>query len=110
VVAPSVGGGVIESEVVALAGSIPTRGAAPAAAVAGADARIGAGSEPDAAATGPRLDGVEVVAGDAGAPATSSAVLAATLDDPVDEVTTVLVEVEVEVETAPLDKVLAALV
>ena len=100
VVAPSVGGGVIESEVVALAGSIPTRGVAPAAAVAGAGARIGAGSEPDAATTEPRFADVVDVASCAGSPAMTSAVLAPAVDDPADDVTTVPAEIEAEI--APL--------
>jgi hypothetical protein len=98
VVAPSLGGGVIESELVVLAGSIPTRDVPLAATDPGAVARIGAGSEPEAATTGPRFAGVvEVVASGAGSPATMSAVLLPALDDAADDVTTVPAAIEAEI-------------
>lgn len=97
VVAPSVAGGVIEPEVVVFAGSAPAFDVPPAATEAGAGERIGAGSEPDAVRTEPEfVDDVEVVAAGVGAPATSSPVLAATVDEAADDVTTVLVEVEID--------------
>jgi len=98
VVAPSVGGGEIESELVVPAGSIPTRDVPLAATDAGAVASIGAGSEPDAATTEPRFAGaVDGVASAAGSSATASVVLAPALDDPADDVTTVPAAIEAEI-------------
>jgi hypothetical protein len=106
-VAPSVDGGVIEPEFVVSAGSVPVRDVPVTAADPGAVARIGEGSEPDAATTEPRVSDVVVVVGScAETPARSSAVLEAAVDDAADDVTTV--PVEVMAEAAPLVRVLVA--
>lgn len=107
VVAPSVGGGVIESDVVASPGSTPLREVPLAAGDAGAGERIGEGSEPAASRDEPGFaNGVVVVAAGADMPATASAVLVPAADDAADEVTTVALEVE----TVPLICVLVLLV
>jgi hypothetical protein len=96
VVAPSVAGGVIESEVEALAGPAPVRDVPPTAADAGAGETIGAGSDPDAAPTGPELAGaVAVVAAGLAAPATTSAPFTSAVEEAADEVTSVPVDVDV---------------
>jgi len=97
VVAPSVGGGVIESDAVTLAGPAPLRDVPTAATDAGAAASAIPGSEPYAATSEPAFgDGVEVVAAGAAALARTSAVLApAAGDDAADDVTTAPVEVVV---------------
>jgi hypothetical protein len=98
VVAPSVGGGVIESELVVLAGSIPTRDVPLAATDPATGARTGAWFEPDVATTEPRSAGmVDVVASGAGSPATTSTVLAPALDEPADDVTTLPAAIEAEI-------------
>ena len=107
VVAPSVAGRVIASEVVAFAGSAPLLDVPPAAADAAAGETIGAGSLPNAATTAPGFAGaVAVVAGGVGAPATTSAVFACAVDEAADDVTTVPVDVNI----APLVAVLSVLV
>ena len=96
VVAPSVAGGVIESDAVALAGSDPARDVPAAATDAGAGASAVPGSEPYGVTSEPAFaDGVEVVAAGAAAPARTSAVSApAAGDDAVDDVTTAPGEVD----------------
>jgi hypothetical protein len=99
-VAPSVGGGVIELDVVAFDGSFPPRAVPAAAADAGVAASAGAGADPGAAITDSTFAaGVAVVVAEVAAPATNSAVLP--VDDVVDDVTTPAGEVEVEVEVTP---------